>query len=310
MTMPNFLIIGAQKSGTTSLYEYLKQHPQIYMSPLKEPRFFAFEGSKPDYVGPGDHALYRDVVSDLESYQALFGGASEEKAIGEASVVYLYLSSAPERIQHYIPQVKLIAVLRNPIERAYSAFLHLTRDRKEPLGDFARALQAEDERIRDNWGPIWHYKQVGFYYAQLKRYFDRFEREQIRVYLHEELRDDPIRVLKDIHEFLGVDTTFVADVQRKHNVSSAPADQRWYALYTFLLGQNPVKSIVRPFLPRGVRRRFFAEVYNRVTTSREDQTPAKAPLPAEARQQLMKTYRDDILRLQGLIGRDLSNWLQ
>ena len=310
MTMPNFLIIGAQKSGTTSLYEYLKQHPQIYMSPLKEPRFFAFAGEKPNYSGPGDQELYSDVVSDLENYQALFKGASEETAVGEASVVYLYLSRAPERIHHYIPDAKLIAVLRNPIERAYSAFLHLTRDRKEPFGDFARALQAEDERIRNNWGPIWHYKQVGFYYAQLKRYFDRFEPEQIRVYLHEELRDDPRRVLKDIHEFLGVDTTFVTDVQRKHNVSSVPAHQRWYALYTLLQSQNPVKSIVRPFLPRGLRRRLFTQVYGRISTSSQDQAPAKPPLPVEVQQQLTETYRDDILKLQNLTGRDLSNWLQ
>jgi|SRR5215217_5215722 hypothetical protein len=310
MTMPNFLIIGAQKSGTTSLYEYLKQHPQIYMSPLKEPRFFAFEGEKPTFVGPGDQDLYKDVVSDLEDYRALFQGVSKETAIGEASVVYLYFPRTPERIRHHIPDVKLIAVLRNPIERAYSAFLHLTRDRKEPLSDFASALQAEDERRQNNWGPIWHYKQVGLYHAQLERYYDAFEPEQIRVYLHEDLSNNPSEMLEDIFGFLGVDDTFVPDVRQRHNVSSVPANGRWYAMYTFLQSQNPVKAVVRPFLPRALRRRLFTQVYGRISTSAQDQPVTKLPLPVEVRRQLTETFRDDILRTQGLIGRDLSHWLE
>jgi hypothetical protein len=310
MTMPTFLIIGAQKSGTTSLYEYLKEHPQIHMSPIKEPRFFAFEGERPNFRGPGDQELYKDVVSDLQGYRALFQGASKEMALGEASVVYLYLPRTPERIRHYIPDVKLIAVLRNPIERAYSAFLHLTRDRKEPLRDFGPALQAEDERIQNNWGPIWHYKQIGFYYAQMRRYYDTFEREQIRVYLYEDLSNDPKGMLKDIYEFLGVDNKFVPDVRRRHNVSGVPAHKHWYAMYTFLQSQSSIKSLVRPLLPKGLRRRLFTQVYSRISTSPQNHAVVRPPLPVEVQQQLTEVYREDILRLQGLIGRDLSNWLK
>jgi hypothetical protein len=306
MTMPNFLIVGAQKSGTTSLYDYLKQHPQIYMSPLKEPRFFAFEGEKPDFRGPGDQDLYKNIVSDIEAYRVLFQGASKETAIGEASVVYLYLSRAPRRIRHYIPEVKLIAIIRNPVERAYSAFLHLTRDRMEPLRDFARALQAEEERIQNNWGPIWHYKQVGFYYAQLKRYYETFDPEQIRVYLYEDLNDDPIKALKDIYRFLGVEDTFTPDVSRRYNVSGVPTNESRYALYTFLLRQNPVKSIVKPLLPKGLRRRLFTTLLSTL----QDRTLVKPPLPVDVQRQLTELYRDDILRVQELIGRDLSKWLQ
>jgi Sulfotransferase family len=303
MTMPNFLIIGAQKSGTTSLNAYLKQHPQIYMSPLKEPRFFAFEGEKPNFRGPGDQEQYESIVGDIEVYRTLFEGVSNEKAIGEASVLYLYISSAPERIRHYIPGVKVIAILRNPVERAYSAFLHLTRDRKEPLGDFALALRAEEERIRNNWGPIWHYKQVGFYYAQLKRYFETFEREQIKVYLYEDLNSDPIELLKDIYRFLSVEDAFVPEVSRRYNVSGIPTDEGWYSL---LLRQNLAKSIVKPLLPRGLRRR----VSTTLLSTLKDRTLVKPPLPTEVQQQLTKLYREDILKLQELIGRDLSQWLR
>jgi Sulfotransferase family len=306
MTMPNFLLIGAQKSGTTSLYAYLKQHPQIFMSPLKEPRFFAFEGEKPNFRGPGDEKLYESIVGDIEAYRTLFEGVSKEKAIGEASVVYLYISSAPERIRHYIPGVKVIAILRNPVERAYSAFLHLTRDRKEPLRDFARALQAEEERISNNWGPIWHYRQVGFYYVQLKRYFDTFEREQIRVYLYEDLNDDPMQVMKDIYGFLGVEDAFVPEVSRRYNVSGIPTNEGWHALYSFLLGQNLAKSIIRPLLPRGLRQR----VSTTLLSTLQDRTLVKPPLPTEVQQQLTELYREDILKLQELIGRDLSQWLR
>ena len=306
MTMPNFLIIGAQKSGTTSLYAYLKQHPQIFMSHLKEPRFFAFEGEKPNFRGPGDQELYENIVGDIEAYRTLFEGVSKEKAIGEASVVYLYISSAPERIRHYIPGVKVIAILRNPVERAYSAFLHLTRDRKEPLRDFARALRAEEERIRNNWGPIWHYRQVGFYYVQLKRYFETFEREQIKVYLYEDLNDDPIKVMKDIYRFLGVEDAFVPEVSRRYNVSGIPTNEGWYALYTFLLRQNLVKSIVKPLLPRGLRQR----VSTTLLSTLQDRTLVKPPLPTEVQQQLIELYKEDILKLQELIRRDLSQWLR
>ena len=125
MTMPNFLIIGAMRAGTTSLYHYLKQHPQVYMSPVKEPRFFALEGEKPDPGRPTDERLMNHSITDIEAYRALFQAVSKETAIGEASPLYLYSPKAPERIRHYIPDAKLIAVLRDPVERAYSHFLDI-----------------------------------------------------------------------------------------------------------------------------------------------------------------------------------------
>ena len=306
MTMPNFLIIGAAKSGTTALYNYLKEHPQVYMSsPFKEPHFFAFEGEKPNFQGPGDQKLYNHIVfSDIEAYRALFQGVSKETAIGEASVNYLYISKASDRIRHYVPDMKLIAVLRNPAERAYSAFLHMTRDCREPLSDFARALEAEEERIQNNWAPVWHYKQAGFYYGLLKRYYETFEREQIRIYLYEDLNDNIVGVLRDIYRFLGVDVNFVADVSTRYNVSGVP--ERWRPLHAFLIRSNPVKSVVKPLLPEGLRGRLVPLVLNAL----RERTLVKPQMPAEVRRQLIELYKEDVLKLQELIGRDLSKWLQ
>jgi Sulfotransferase family len=307
MKMPNFLVIGAAKSGTTALYEYLKQHPQIYMSWLKEPHFFAFEGEKPYFRGPGDQELYNYIVVDnLGEYLALFQGASSETAIGEASVNYLYLPRACARIKHYLPEAKLIAVLRDPVERAYSSFLHMTRDGREPLNDFAQALRAEGGRIQDGWAPIWHYKQAGFYHAQLKRYYEAFAREQIRVYLYEDLNNDPVSVLLDIYRFLGVDETFGPDISKRYNVSGVPKNERLHAFYSFLMRPHPIKSAFKPLVPSGLRRRFLERLVNTI----RNRNLVKPPLSENVRRQLTEAYRGDILRLQGLIQRDLSGWLQ
>lgn len=142
MTMPNFLIVGAQKAGTTSLHYYLKQHPQIYMRPRKEPHFF--EGMHWDFYRPGRIML---AVTDLADYQALFEGVTDEKAIGEASASYLYSPKAPTLIKRSIPDARLIAILRNPPDRAYSNFLHCVRGGRESIVDFAEALRVEEERI-------------------------------------------------------------------------------------------------------------------------------------------------------------------
>lgn len=294
MTMPNFLVIGAQKAGTTALYEYLRQHPQIYMSPVKEPHFFTYEGEKLDSRGLGRSSNLP--VTNIEAYRKLFQGASSEIATGEVSPSYLYSLKAPERIRHYIPEAKLIAVLRNPVDRAYSNFLHLTRDGREPLIDFAQALREEKARILNNWGFNWHYQQKGFYYAQLKRYFDIFEQQQIRVYLYEDLNNNPASVLKDIFQFLGVDEAFVLDTSVRHNVSGIPKNK---VLHALLVNLKPITTALKPLLPAGLRQYIRNQVLDK-----------PSPLPPEVRRQLLEVYRPDILQLQGLIQRDLSKWFE
>lgn len=299
MAMPNFLIIGAAKSGTTSLYHYLKQHPQIYMSPIKEPKFFAFEGIIVDFRGPRDENLNRGTITEIEAYRALFQDVSNELAIGEASPIYIYNSRAPEHIKYYIPNVKIIAILRNPAERAYSSFTGMLRDGREPLADFTEAMRQEETRISNNWSFFWHYKQRGFYYVQLKRYFDLFNRDQIKIYLYEDFRDYPLDVLKDIFRFLDVDDHFVPDVSLKHNVSGIPRNR---ALHIFFTRPNAVKSVLERVIPERVRWRIRLGFIHR--------NLIKKQLPSDVRKQLLQDYREDILKLQDLIQRDLSRWLE
>lgn len=227
--LPNFLIIGAAKAGTTSLYRYLAQHPQIYMSQIKEPNFFALEGQEVDFCGPDDELYIRRFsVTDLQAYKALFKDATDEVALGEASALYLYSPEAPLRLCEYVPEVKLIVILRHPVDRAYSAFLHLLRDKREPLSDFACALRAEGERVRRNWEHIWHYRGMGFYAAQLERYYRHFSREQIRVYPYDALQMEPLAVIADIFHFLGVDETFQPDISVRYNEPGIPQAEQPY----------------------------------------------------------------------------------
>src|SRR5690349_9059114 len=112
--LPNFLVIGSARSGTTSLYYHLDQHPQIYVTPMLEPRFFAFENSSLDFRGPGDHVLRDRVITRYEHYTALFNAVRQEIAIGEITPAYLSSDSAPARIFHYVPNARIIAILCNP----------------------------------------------------------------------------------------------------------------------------------------------------------------------------------------------------
>lgn len=296
-SLPNFLIIGAQKAGTTAISHYLELHPQIYMSPIKEPGFFDFEDHPPDFKGPRDQVLYASTLSKLDDYVKLFDGVTDEVAIGEATTWYLYSQRAPYRIKHHVPEAKLIAILRNPVDRAFSAYMHAVRDDREHL-DFEAALEAEDQRIADGWEYLWHYKSIGQYSKQLSHYFSIFDANQIRVYLYEDLCNNPEGLLKDIFGYLGVDSTFQPEVFTRLNLSGKKKSQ---ALDALLKDSNPVKRFLKPLIPVKLRKQMAnrARVFN----------SAQSECPQVIRKKLMKDFREEVLTLQELINRDLSHWL-
>lgn len=298
MTMPNFFVIGAAKAGTSAMYHVLKQHPQIYMSPIKEPRFFAFEGDSLRFCGPGDDWLMRQVVTTLDNYVELFEGVTDETAVGEASPVYLTLSDkVSQRIQHYVPHARLIAILRHPADRAYSAYLNWVAMGHEQLS-FAQALAAEQERKDKNWAYYWQYRERGLYASLLQPYLKRFERGQMRFYLYEDWNDRPQEVLRDIFRFLQVDESFFPNLVR-HNVTWMPRNR---AVKLWLEEPSWLKTLLKPLLPQRWRRKLFF----RLRKLNQVEPP---PLDAGLRRELTECYRDDILKLQDIIGRDLSHWL-
>lgn len=295
---PNFFVIGAGKSGTTSLYHYLKQHPQIFMSPVKEPKYFALAGQSLDFRGPGDQRIVPQTTNTRESYLDLFKGASDEPILGEASTIYLNTGDTARRMAEQVPGAKLVAILRHPADRAYSAYMHLRRDGYETLPSFSEALEAEPHRAREGYYYHWHLRSRGYYGRQLKTYYDRFPASQIRVYLYEDFSGSPRRVLTDIFRFLGVDDSFMPDISARHNQSGIPRSQ---SVQNFLTRSHPLKEWLKSIVPEGVGHRAISLLQPRVI-----ERPGLSP---ELRARLTEEYREDILQLQDLIQRDLSAWL-
>lgn len=293
MTMPNFLIIGAPRSGTTSLHIYLQQHPQVFMSKMKELRFFAFEGETLNFCGPCDGLVNKESITSIESYQAQFKNVTDQLAIGESSPIYLWWpTNVPDRIYHHLPDVKLIAIFRNPIERAYSDFLNMRQLGWEPEQDFAKALAEEDNRIEEGWGPFYRYKKKGFYYANLERYFQVFNKAKIRLYLYEDLRKNTGKLVRDLFQYVGVDDGYMPDVEKVYNASNR-IPKTFYGKVLNKLGKYEFLKPMHPAIERAKKKEL-----------------ASPPMPLEIRKQLVETYRKDILKFQELINRDLSHWLK
>lgn len=300
MTLPNFLIIGAAKSGTTSLYRYLEQHPQVYVK-AKEPGFFAYEGQDIRLHGPEDQMRFdRRVIADRTQYESLFADITTEKAYGEASVAYMYIEGTAERIHSHVPDMRLIAILRNPVDRAFSSYWHMRRDGREPLATFSEALQAEETRMQEGWDYIWHYTRLGLYHNQLQTYYDLFSPHQIALFLFEELQQDPTGVVREICRFLSIDDDFIPNTSVKYNASGTP---RLRTLHQFISHPNRVKDALKPLVPLGVRKKMGIRLKSlNVNTN-------KPVMASETRKQLQELFCDDILRLQDLIDKDLSGWL-
>jgi len=185
-----------------------------------------------------------------------------------------------------VPEAKLIAILRDPAESAYSGFLMTRKNGRKPLSDFARALEAEEGRVKDDWW-IGRYKRKGFYHAELSLYYGLFGPEQIRVYLHEDLEEDPSGVVRNAHGFLGVDDSFCPDVSLRYNKSGFPKSG---ALCKVFQRPHPIKSGLKRLLPKGFRRRTHMRLQNKVLV--------KPPFPMEVRRELKDAYREDILMLR------------
>ncbi len=296
--LPNFLVVGAAKSGTTSLYHYLRQHPEVYMSPEKEPEYFSFMGGGVNFIGPGGQPMNFGIINNADEYAELFKDVTHEKAIGECSTSYLLLPQAAVNIHRSLPRCRIIIILRHPVDRAFSHYLDHVRSLYEDLS-FEEAIQAEPARAADNWR--WGYQYIGHsrYYRQVKRYFDLFDPTRIHVCLFDQLQLDLQGLMTDVYRFLGVDHTFRPKVGAVHNPGGQPK-RLW--LQKFLLESNPIKRLMKPILPLALWGRLRRWLLNANLT--------KADMAPDTRHRLVELFREDVQTLQELLGRDLSHWLE
>jgi hypothetical protein len=275
MTLPNFLVIGAAKGGTTSLYHYLRQHPDIYMSPMKEPNYFTDE----------DQLFGKRSVRSRTEYERLFDGVKDEHAIGEATPRYLNAIGGVARIHADLPGVRLIATLRQPADRGYSAYLMRFTDSRE-------WTSAEDVLRPGNYQ-----FDSGIYYPKLRRYFDTFPREQIKVILFDDLIARPQETVQSLCVFLGVDPDFAVDTTIRFNPTFSPRFVRLTRLF------NATATLVAKHAP-------WASGTGLGTPLRRLLLRKPDPMPPLLRRRLTDEYRDDIIATGKLIGRDLSHWLE
>jgi len=308
--LPNFFLAGAPKAGTTSLYFYLDQHPQIYMAGIKEPAFFGaadlrsgpYRDSLQRYLGRHGEAIEaylrgpqergaKFAILEWQDYLRLFRDVRDETAIGEASVDYFWQPSAPAAIHAKLPAAKLIFVLRDPAELLLTRYLASpSRDRRTTF----REWFLEAQRSPTPWivplGP-------GRIATNLERFFGLFGRDQIRVYLYHEYRADPRALLRDVFAFLGVDPAYPVDLTRRYNETPVPRFPGLHAWRQRVFGTGSATG----WLPSGVRR-LIRRAYNRPR--------GRMALDAADRRLVVDYYRDEIARAAELIGRDLSAWLR
>ena len=282
--LPSFIIIGGGKCGTTSLHNYLNQHPQIYICPQKETFFFTDEKSRSRNQNWG-------AVTDLGSYSALFQDAPQDNILGEISTVYYSYPRSAQLIYDLIPKVQIIAILRNPGERAFSDYqMHFRAGREKSTFE---SLVKENNK----------YIKKGFYYQKLMPYFQTFPKEQIKIILFDDFKNKPVDCLQDLFNFLGVDSEFVPDMNHRGREGGVPKNQN---LNQILTKPNPVRSsiatVLKLFLPLEIRQNFRNKLVRK--------NMQKPKLEPSVKQDLVNIYRQDILQLQKLIERDLSSWLE
>jgi len=296
---PNFIIIGAMKSATTSLYAYLKQHPDIFMTNIKEPMFFNNLNNKNDFIIK-EGRKKRTKINTFEEYYTLFRNANNQKAIGEASPEYIYTKECPELIKKHLPNTKIIAILRQPIERAYSNFLHAKRSGKENIEDFITAINEEDSRIIKGWSPLYHYINKGYYFKQLERYYKLFEKENIKIILFSELKKNPVKTTQNVFRFLNVDDSFTPNTKKKANVSGVPKGFIGYVI-TKIRYYNLMPNIeLSKYLNKHIINFIYNMTYNK---------PEK--INASIKKELTSLYyKKDIKKLENLTNYNLENWLK
>jgi Sulfotransferase family len=314
MKLPNFFIVGAPKAGTTSLYNYLGQHAQIYMSPIKEPNYFASEMRFENFVresrpriademralqeylrGDMRQKRFGGLVSTWEEYLKLFSHVTDEIAIGEATPCYLWSETAARNIAARIPDAKIIINLRNPVDRAFSQYLHMVT-----VGSTRRSFR---DQIEANLGcetkllgPLRPLLEFGCYYEQVSRYLGEFPAAQIHISFYEELQQTPELLLSELFSFLGVDPSFTPDQSVRHTVPRIPR----LVGPTYFLKKWRIWPYLRKWTPQPLISRWSSLMLR---------GRAALTMVAADRAFLTDYYRDDINKLAKLLNCDLNAWL-
>jgi Sulfotransferase domain len=282
---PNLFIVGAPRCGTTSLWSYLKDHPDIFMSAEKELYFFDSDLRPSTWQPPS-----------LEQYLANFSAAGLQKIIGEATPSYLRSERAPTEIKVFSSEAQIVVMLRNPVDVMYSLHSSALYSR-EPLTDFEAAVEADAKR---KCPEVIGYRDFTDFPRQVQRYFDLFGRANVHTIIFDDLKADPAAVYRNTIRFLGVDAGF----KPKFTVVNANANARNPRLQRNLVHPSGVlRHTVRALVPQRLRSRIQRSLLNSNLVVRP-----RAPMDPRLRRRLQKEFEPQVEQLSRLIGRDLSGW--
>lgn len=308
---PNFIVVGAAKAGTTSIYQYLSQHPQVYLSPIKETNYFAkdipLDKIRKDYYKGGELNVAKYVETDLaeqihiafvaeeDHYYKLYKNVKDEKAIGEISNSYLHSEVAAEEIFQANPDMKIIMILRDPIRRAFSHYkmtLRIGLVKDSFYEELQRDYYAEEKGFR-----VTHlYVEMGLYAQQVKRYLDRFGPDRVKIYLFDDLRENVSGLVDDMLQFVGVDTDLGVDTSFQANKASVPKN----AGLVHFLRKTGIRKLAKNVSPR-----FVAEAAKKMFYKEKDDLK----LTQRDKDFLRPIFEADVRELEKIIDRDLSHWL-
>ena len=286
----DFFIVGAPKAGTTSLYYYLKEHPEIEMSREKEPNYFSdkFIQNQGMYYGS-------QRIKSEEKYHSLFNKQDKEVIFGEASVSYLFFDHVAKNIKQYNAEAKIIIMLRNPIDRAFSHYLMDYR-----LGLINDSFESVINKKSKNTNASLFYQQyieVSKYSVQVKRYLEEFDSDNILFIDYDDFKKDTKGIVRKVYSFLGVNTEKKSDVYKKHNRSDMPIN-------------NCIRFIYSSALIRRISSFLFARRIIEMTKQLLFKQENKPKLSKKTKIQLNEFFREDLLRLTDMIHKDFSKWIR
>ncbi|MCX7551329.1 sulfotransferase domain-containing protein [Xanthomarina sp. F2636L] len=294
--LPNFLIVGTAKAATTTIHEYLKQHPNVFMTDWKEPSFFKFKDKKNISFTTGRPVKF---VTEIKAYKALFEDGRDRAIRGESSTPYLYFyKETIDNIRKTIPNhkdVKILIILRNPIERAFSQYMMKVRDLVEDKS-FLEAVKSEKTRMEQNAHFDFFYVDRGFYYNQVKAYLEEFN--SVKIVLYDDFKKNPDRILDEVVTFLDLDKIQFKKIGNQ-NISGRPKVK----LISRLQKEDSfLKSFFKNIVPKKLRIEFTSFI--------QKKNLEKENIDQESKYYLQGLYLENIKSLEKLIDRDLSKWLE
>jgi hypothetical protein len=304
VSLPDFFVVGVPKGGTTALHALLAQHPALYLSPVKEPKFYLCDERPPSrrtQRGPGDAHSAGEWVWRRRDYEALFEPAAPGLLRGESTPFYLYDQGAHARMAADVPDARIVAMLRDPVDRAYSNWNHLRSDGLETIPSFLDALDAEDERVARGWAPFWHYRRLGRYAEQLRSLFTHFPREQVLLLRYRELVDDPVGTVTRVDEFLGVEPHHTREATPENVHPYIGDSARVRALARGVRIGAFAGSLLPPQAWRAVEARMLKALHANGTR--------RPRLTEEERAAALVGLADDIVDLEEVTGSSYADWL-